>query len=222
VRTNFPLDKYGDLLGCIDRMSMEELVMAVRRQSQGFSRGTSTYRGVTHHPSGRWEARIGVPGSKNIYLGLFVEVGVGGCAAERRGRVCECMRKGVLEGSGPSPQAQPPAPWVSHGGPAFCALVPRCLFLCLNRKPPPSSQPVTPLVPLATAQEVDAARAYDRCLVRLRGTSAATNFALGEYRSELGDYHQWQQRLVREDPRWALEWGWGEGGDGLSRTCACD
>lgn len=30
-----------------------------RRQSQGFSRGTSSYRGVTHHPSGRWEARIG-------------------------------------------------------------------------------------------------------------------------------------------------------------------
>ena len=27
--------------------------MAVRRQSQGFSRGTSTYRGVTHHPSGQ-------------------------------------------------------------------------------------------------------------------------------------------------------------------------
>ena len=26
--------------------------MAVRRQSQGFSRGTSTFRGVTHHPSG--------------------------------------------------------------------------------------------------------------------------------------------------------------------------
>lgn len=26
---------------------------------QGFSRGSSTYRGVTAHPSGRWEARIG-------------------------------------------------------------------------------------------------------------------------------------------------------------------
>ena len=44
--------QYEDLLGCIDRMSMEELVMAVRRQSQGFSRGTSNFRGVTHHPSG--------------------------------------------------------------------------------------------------------------------------------------------------------------------------
>ena len=33
-------------------ISLEELIMAVRRQSQGFSRGSSTYRGVTHHPSG--------------------------------------------------------------------------------------------------------------------------------------------------------------------------
>jgi AP2-like factor (euAP2 lineage) len=52
-------------------ISVEELIMAVRRQSQGFSRGSSSFRGVTHHPSGRWEARIGVPGSKHIYLGLF-------------------------------------------------------------------------------------------------------------------------------------------------------
>lgn len=29
---------------------------------QGFSRGTSSFRGVTKHPSGRWESRIGVPG----------------------------------------------------------------------------------------------------------------------------------------------------------------
>jgi hypothetical protein len=40
---------------------------------QGFSRGSSTYRGVTAHPSGRWESRIGVPGSKHVYLGLFNE-----------------------------------------------------------------------------------------------------------------------------------------------------
>ena len=37
---------------CMDSISLEELIMAVRRQSQGFSRGTSTFRGVTHHPSG--------------------------------------------------------------------------------------------------------------------------------------------------------------------------
>jgi hypothetical protein len=39
--------------------------------TQGFSRGSSTYRGVTAHPSGRWESRIGIPGSKHVYLGLF-------------------------------------------------------------------------------------------------------------------------------------------------------
>ncbi|EFN55119.1 hypothetical protein CHLNCDRAFT_23683, partial [Chlorella variabilis] len=122
VKTNFEIGKYADLLGCIGKMSMEELVMAVRRQSQGFSRGSSSYRGVTHHPSGRWEARIGVPGSKHIYLGLF-------------------------------------------------------------------------------AEEADAARAYDRALVRLRGRGAATNFALSDYRTEMADYHQMQSRTLKADER---------------------
>lgn len=36
----------------MDSISLEEVIMAVRRQSRGFSRGTSAYRGVTHHPSG--------------------------------------------------------------------------------------------------------------------------------------------------------------------------
>lgn len=31
---------------------------------QGFSRGSSSYRGVTAHPSGRWESRIGIRGSR--------------------------------------------------------------------------------------------------------------------------------------------------------------
>jgi hypothetical protein len=39
--------------------------------AQGFSRGTSSHRGVTAHPSGRWEARIGIPGSRHVYLGLY-------------------------------------------------------------------------------------------------------------------------------------------------------
>jgi len=121
TKTNFELSKYADLIGCIDRMSMEELVMAVRRQSQGFSRGTSSFRGVTHHPSGRWEARIGVPGAKHIYLGLFMD-------------------------------------------------------------------------------EKEAARAYDRALVRLRGRAAATNFALSDYRQELGDFHRLQGRMLHNDP----------------------
>ena len=44
--------RYADLTECMHGISLEELIMAVRRQSQGFSRGTSSFRGVTHHPSG--------------------------------------------------------------------------------------------------------------------------------------------------------------------------
>uniref|UniRef100_A0A453CDC5 AP2/ERF domain-containing protein n=1 Tax=Aegilops tauschii subsp. strangulata TaxID=200361 RepID=A0A453CDC5_AEGTS len=43
------------------------------RNSSGFSRGASKYRGVTrHHQQGRWQARIGrVAGNKDLYLGTF-------------------------------------------------------------------------------------------------------------------------------------------------------
>ena len=44
--------RYADLTACLDSITLEELIMAVRRQSQGFSRGTSAFRGVTRHPSG--------------------------------------------------------------------------------------------------------------------------------------------------------------------------
>ena len=57
--------------------------MAIRRQSQGFARGSSGFRGVTHHPNGRWEARIGMPGSKHIYLGLYNEEGAAARAYDR-------------------------------------------------------------------------------------------------------------------------------------------
>ncbi|KAK9863786.1 hypothetical protein WJX84_011368 [Apatococcus fuscideae] len=65
------MDRYKDLMELVHSISLEELIMAVRRQSQGFSRGSSAFRGVTYHPTGRWEARIGIPGSRHIYLGLF-------------------------------------------------------------------------------------------------------------------------------------------------------
>ncbi len=41
--------------------------------------------------------------------------------------------------------------------------------------------------------ESSAAAAYDRALVRLRGTTASTNFALTGYRRELAEFHQAQQ-----------------------------
>jgi len=40
-------------------LNKEEFVHILRRQSTGFSRGSSKYRGVTLHKCGRWEARMG-------------------------------------------------------------------------------------------------------------------------------------------------------------------
>lgn len=40
-------------------LSKEEFVHILRRQSTGFSRGSSKYRGVTLQKCGRWEARMG-------------------------------------------------------------------------------------------------------------------------------------------------------------------
>lgn len=43
----------------MSNFTKEEFVHILRRQSTGFSRGTSKYRGVTLHKCGRWEARMG-------------------------------------------------------------------------------------------------------------------------------------------------------------------
>ena len=50
VRLNFPAAKYAELSSFMASVSLEELVMAIRRQSQGFARGSSGFRGVTHPP----------------------------------------------------------------------------------------------------------------------------------------------------------------------------
>ena len=111
AKLNFPLSRYDALRPFLQQVSLDELVMAIRRQSAGFARGSSVFRGVTHHPNGRWEARLGVPGQRHVYLGLF-------------------------------------------------------------------------------ACEEDAARAYDKALVRLRGIGAATNFPLSDYAAELAQFDQ--------------------------------
>ncbi len=36
-------------------------------------------------------------------------------------------------------------------------------------------------------------QAYDRSLVRLRGSNAATNFSISDYRTDLADYYKMQQ-----------------------------
>ena len=70
--TNFCMDDYAQELARLDGIGKEELVLSLRRQSKGFTKGSSKYRGVTRHQKGRWEARIGqLVGKKYRYLGLF-------------------------------------------------------------------------------------------------------------------------------------------------------
>ncbi|CAK9170195.1 unnamed protein product [Ilex paraguariensis] len=69
---NFNLSDYEDDMKQMANMTKEEFIHILRRQSNGFSRGSSKYRGVTLHKCGRWEARMGqFLGKKYIYLGLF-------------------------------------------------------------------------------------------------------------------------------------------------------
>ncbi|KAJ4895801.1 Ethylene-responsive transcription factor WRI1 [Raphanus sativus] len=70
---NFPVETYAKELEEMQRGTKEEYLASLRRQSSGFSRGVSKYRGVArHHHNGRWEARIGrVFGNKYLYLGTY-------------------------------------------------------------------------------------------------------------------------------------------------------
>jgi hypothetical protein len=66
-------ETYTKELEEMQRVTKEEYLASLRRQSSGFSRGVSKYRGVArHHHNGRWEARIGrVFGNKYLYLGTY-------------------------------------------------------------------------------------------------------------------------------------------------------
>ncbi|KAH6803918.1 Integrase-type DNA-binding superfamily protein [Perilla frutescens var. frutescens] len=69
---NFSLEDYEDDLKQMTNLTKEEFVHVLRRQSTGFPRGSSKYRGVTLHKCGRWESRMGqFLGKKYVYLGLF-------------------------------------------------------------------------------------------------------------------------------------------------------
>lgn len=71
---NFDLSNYTGDLHHIQGVSKDELVISLRRQSRGFSRGSSRFRGVTRHQKGKWEARIGqTVGKKYKYLGLYTD-----------------------------------------------------------------------------------------------------------------------------------------------------
>ncbi|KAL3753902.1 hypothetical protein ACJRO7_001186 [Eucalyptus globulus] len=69
---NFNISDYEEDIKQMSNFTKEEFVHILRRQSTGFARGSSKYRGVTMHKCGRWEARMGQFLSKKyIYLGLF-------------------------------------------------------------------------------------------------------------------------------------------------------
>ncbi|KAJ0984353.1 hypothetical protein J5N97_002709 [Dioscorea zingiberensis] len=69
---NFRLEDYEEEMKQMGNLSKEEFVLVLRRQSAGFPRGSSRFRGVTLHKCGKWEARMGqFLGKKYVYLGLF-------------------------------------------------------------------------------------------------------------------------------------------------------
>ncbi|XVE75314.1 hypothetical protein DITRI_Ditri12bG0084500 [Diplodiscus trichospermus] len=64
---NLNLSDYEEDMKQMKDMGKEEFVHILRRQSTGFSRGSSKYRGVTLHKCGRWEARMGQLLGKKAY-----------------------------------------------------------------------------------------------------------------------------------------------------------
>ncbi|GJX81033.1 ethylene-responsive transcription factor RAP2-7-like protein isoform X1 [Tanacetum coccineum] len=74
---NFSLTDYDEDMKQMKNFSKEEFVHILRRQSTGFSRGSSKYRGVTLHKCGRWEARMGqFLGKKNLRIYLEEKSGM--------------------------------------------------------------------------------------------------------------------------------------------------
>nr|QNI23736.1 AP2/ERF transcription factor [Camptotheca acuminata] len=64
---NFNVCDYEEDMMQMKNLTKEEFVHMLRRHSNGFSRGSSKYRGVTLHKCGRWEARMGQFLGKKAY-----------------------------------------------------------------------------------------------------------------------------------------------------------
>lgn len=75
AKANFPKTNYNNLLQLMQKVSLEEIIMAVRRQSEGFSTCKNPllpgkYVGV-RRAKDHFEAFLSLPGSPEIYLGQF-------------------------------------------------------------------------------------------------------------------------------------------------------
>ncbi|KAM0044769.1 putative transcription factor AP2-EREBP family [Helianthus debilis subsp. tardiflorus] len=70
---NFSISDYEEDMKQMPNFSKEEFVHILRRQSTGFARGSSKYRGVTLHKCGRWEARMGQFLGKKAYDKAAIE-----------------------------------------------------------------------------------------------------------------------------------------------------
>jgi len=63
LKMNFPESRYADLIDFIDSLTLDELIMEVRRHSEGFARGASGYRG---HSTFRIKVRGATGGAKEL------------------------------------------------------------------------------------------------------------------------------------------------------------
>lgn len=75
AKANFPKKNYHNLLQLMQKVSLEEIIMAVRRQSEGFTTCKTSilpgkYIGV-RRAKDHYEAFLSLPGSPEIYLGQF-------------------------------------------------------------------------------------------------------------------------------------------------------
>eukprot|EP00249_Psilotum_nudum_P011617 c23278_g1_i1 orf=1266-3386(+) len=69
---NFNLSDYEEDVKQMSSLAKEEFVHILRRQSTGFSRGNSRFRGVTLHKCGQWDARMGQFLRKESYDREFI------------------------------------------------------------------------------------------------------------------------------------------------------